>query len=102
MTTPIDCARMSHSSGFSAEEPELVPAATPPTSAASQAEPSRATYECVNECVSSLGVTALLSGAVAALGCSALPPACPIFVGASVGSLLGGCEAACEELGPRS
>lgn len=57
-----------------------------------------ASYECVNDCVSSLGVTALLSGATVSLGCIALPPACPVFIGASVGSVLGACEVACEEL----
>jgi hypothetical protein len=57
-----------------------------------------ASYECVNDCVSSLGVSALLSGATATLGCLMVPPACPVFVGASVGTILGACEVACEDL----
>jgi len=57
-----------------------------------------ASYECVNDCVSSLGVTTLVGGATASLGCVVLPPACAIFIGAGVGSVLGACEAACEEL----
>jgi len=57
-----------------------------------------ASYDCVNECVSSLGVTSLLSGTAASLGCLMLPAACPIFVGVAAGSILGACEGACESL----
>lgn len=55
-------------------------------------------YECINDCVASQGVTALLSGATISLGCLVLPPACPVFIGAGVGSMLGACEVACEDL----
>jgi len=57
-----------------------------------------ASYECVNDCVSSQGVTALLSGATITLGCLMVPPACPVFVGTAAGAVLGACEAACEDL----
>jgi hypothetical protein len=55
-------------------------------------------YECVNDCVSSQGVTALLSGATISLGCLMAPPACPVFIGSGVGLMLGACEVACENL----
>jgi hypothetical protein len=41
-----------------------------------------------------------VDGALASLGCAALPPACPLFVGTAVGSILGACDAACRELEP--
>ena len=57
-----------------------------------------ASYECVNDCVSSQGVTALLSSATISLGCLMVAPACPVFIGTSVGALLGACEVACKDL----
>jgi len=57
-----------------------------------------ASYECVNDCVSSQGVTALLSGATISLGCLMVPPACPVFIGTGVGAMLGACEVACNDL----
>lgn len=107
MTTPIDCSRMSHTTCYAAES--LDPAASGSTAspaASSQAKPGPdvsaapdgASYDCVNDCVSSLGVTALLSSATTALGCVLVPPACPIFIGAGVGTILGACEVACEDL----
>jgi hypothetical protein len=90
----IDCTLMSH--------PSCVPADAPTESAPPTATPPAATplasYDCVNECVSSLGVVALVDGAFASLGCAALPLACPVFLGAAVGTILGGCNAACREL----
>jgi len=107
MTTPIDCSRMSHATCYTAGS--LDPAesgSTASPAALSQAKagpdagaaPDGASYDCVNDCVSSLGVTALLSSATTALGCVMVPPACPIFIGASVGTMLGACEVACEDL----
>ncbi len=58
-------------------------------------------YDCINDCVSSLGVVTLLESSIVALGCYAVPPACPVFVGAAAGAVLGGCDAACDELHPR-
>ena len=119
MSNTIDCRSMSHVSCFIEEEavvqgspqppPPTVagPAPTSGESVPSAAQSLRdaggqrvgsASYECVNDCVSSLGVTALLSSATMSLGCIALPAACPVFIGAAVGSLLGACEVACQEL----
>jgi len=106
MPTPIDCTRMSHSECLPPDEPE--PTQSSASSPAAKASPSAppgvsafpdfGSYDCVNDCVSSLGVAGLLSATVTGAGCVALPPACPIFLGASAGSLLGACNAACAEL----
>jgi hypothetical protein len=117
MSNTIDCGSMSNvrcfvEEGAVVEGPPGPPtvAGAPPTSGDSippgvqslrdaGGQPAVSVgYECVNDCVSSLGVTALLSTATVSLGCIAFPPACPVFVGASVGSVLGACEVACEEL----
>jgi hypothetical protein len=117
MSNTIDCGSMSHVSCFVEEgavvegPPPPPTMAAPPPTAGGSVPPAvqslrdaggqpvgSASYECVNDCVSSLGVTALLSGATVSLGCIALPPACPVFIGASVGLVLGACEVACEEL----
>ena len=116
MSNTVDCSRMSHTSCVdeAAEVPETPPAGTSAPAAQgsdssvsggeaalrdAEGRPVRgASFECVNDCVSSLGVTALVSGATVSLGCLMVPPACPIFIGASVGSLLGACEVACEDL----
>jgi hypothetical protein len=114
MSNAIDCSRMSHvSCAVETDQEPLASATTTPTAESSDAATNggaatlrdsegravgSASYECVNDCVSSLGVTALVSGATVSLGCLVLPPACPIFIGASVGSVLGACEVACEDL----
>jgi hypothetical protein len=116
MSNTIDCSRMSDVSCVEGEqEGEMphAPAAAPSNEAAGTSSgvallrdadgraAAGASYECINDCVSSLGVTSLLSGATATLGCLMVPPACAIFVGAGVGSILGACEVACEDLESR-
>jgi hypothetical protein len=116
MSNTIDCSRMSHISCVDetseAQDAASYSAATPAShvsgrgaeggSAALRDQNGQlirgASYECINDCVSSLGVTALVSGATVSLGCLMVPPACPVFIGASVGSVIGACEVACEEL----
>ena len=97
--TTIDCSRMSHEACF-ADDSESASAepAKPLPPPQSGPEPGGSSYDCMNECVSSLGVTTLVSGATVSLGCLMLPPACPVFVGASVGTILGACEVACQDL----
>jgi hypothetical protein len=95
---------MSHASCFETVTHEGSPEREPLREQASRtaASPAGSSYDCLNDCVSSLGVSTLLSGAVTSLGCLALPPACPVFVGASVGSIFGACDYACKELAPQS
>jgi hypothetical protein len=57
-----------------------------------------ASYECINDCASSLGAVSLVSSAVAGIGCYALPPACPAFVAAVPVAIIEACNAACREL----
>lgn len=97
--TTIDCSRMSHEACY-ADQPEETSAepAKPQASSSAPADPVSPTYDCMNECVSSLGVTALLSGATTSLGCIMPPPACPVFIGTSVGTILGACDVACRDL----
>jgi hypothetical protein len=63
--------------------------------------PLVASYDCINDCASSLGVASLVSGAVAGLGCYALPPACPAFIAAVPATILQACDSACRELESR-
>ena len=113
MATTIDCSRVSHvscegeaepgDSAASAPAPRAMDAPAPQTGVASlkdaQGQPaSGVTWECVNDCVSAQGITTLVSGATVSLGCLMVPVACPVFIGAAVGSLLGACEVACEDL----
>ncbi|MDQ2644580.1 MAG: hypothetical protein M3020_12240 [Myxococcota bacterium] len=54
--------------------------------------------ECLSECVGSLRVVTMANSALVALGCAAVPPACPIFSAASVAVVIGSCSLACDEL----
>ncbi|HTQ07436.1 MAG TPA: hypothetical protein VMI54_26450 [Polyangiaceae bacterium] len=102
MSNAIDCTIMSHpaceepaAASASPTEGEPRPAASAPAPAA---EPLFASYECVNQCASSLGVVTLVEGAVSGLGCIALPPACPAFIAAIPVTILEACDSACREL----
>ena len=114
MSNTIDCSRVSHASCEPPTESSVpAPAVSSPRTAASESprlSPGVAalkdaegkslggSYECVNDCISSQGVASLVGGATVSVGCLLLPPACGLFIGAAAGSLLGACEAACEEL----
>lgn len=100
MPNILECSLMSHASCNLPEGPEPTAARAAPqgTASTADAEGSGASYECVNDCVSSLGVTTLVTGALTSLGCAAFPPACPIFIGTALGSTLAACESACEDL----
>jgi hypothetical protein len=98
MSNTIDCSIMSH---IACEEPMDLPApnqSAPPAPAATKGEPLVASYDCVNNCASSLGVTSLVESAVAGLGCLALPPACPAFVVAVPATIIEACDQACRDL----
>ncbi len=82
----IDCSRMSHLACLEpAPDPDFESAANDP-------------LECLSECVSSLRVVTMANSALVALGCAAVPPACPIFNAASVAAVIGSCALACDEL----
>lgn len=100
MPDPIDCSRTSHASCQAYEsEAESAPAPRERGSESKVAPRSPDfSYDCVNDCVSSLGVTTLVSSALVTLGCLAVPAACPVLVGSATGGVLGACDAACREL----
>ena len=100
MSNTIDCSVMSHAS---CEDPESTANSAPPDppARASGSEPLVGSYDCINECASSLGVVSLVEGAVAGLGCAALPPACPAFIVAVPATILAACDDACRELETR-
>lgn len=99
MSDTIDCTRMSH---LECQTPEEEPGEEAPALTSNDSsKPTWDRYDCINDCVSSLGVVTLLEGSVMALGCSVLPPACPVFIGAGTGAVLGACDAACDELEPQ-
>lgn len=102
MSNTIDCSIMSHPACVEpdvAESPsgQHSTASAPATAPQSEA-PLFASYDCVNACASSQGVAALVNGAIAGLGCFALPPACPAFVVAAPLTILAACDEACREL----
>lgn len=104
MSNTIDCSVTSHPACLEPEDPQdacATPTA-PPLHAdrppAPAGTPLVGSYECINDCTSSLGVVSLLSSAVAGIGCYALPPACPAFITAVPLSIVQACDAACREL----
>ncbi len=102
MSNTIDCSVMSHAT-CEGQEPETAPpvgthAATAVDEAKGRSEPLGASYDCINQCASSLGAVTLVEGAVAGLGCLALPPACAAFITAVPVTILEACDSACREL----
>lgn len=100
MPNTIDCTIMSHPACVEpdATDPLLGERAIVVPTAASESPPLVASYDCVNACASSQGVAALVDGAVAGLGCLALPPACPAFLVAVPLTILEACNEGCREL----
>lgn len=91
MPGAIDCSMMSHAACLEPDQPD--------GDAPQAAEQGLPSYECVNECVSSLGVSTLVGGAVTSLGCLLVSAgSCAVLIGAAAGSVLGACGAACDEL----
>ena len=100
MPNAIDCTLMSHPACIEPEPPAGPSSSARPTDAgpSQNEDPFFASYDCINQCMSSQGVASLVEGAVAGLGCIALPPACPAFLVAVPLTIAGACDAACREL----
>jgi hypothetical protein len=95
MSNRIDCSVQSHAACFAVDE---FTTESPASDSASQTDtPAASHYDCVNDCVSSLGVPQLVAGAMTALGCYAAPPACPVLIGGAAGAVVGWCAAQCEQ-----
>lgn len=102
MPNTIDCTVMSHPACVEPDASDPPPAEPSTASAApaarSETAPYVASYDCVNACASSQGIASLVEGAVAGLGCLALPPACPAFIVAVPLTILEACDQGCREL----
>lgn len=104
MADTIDCTRMSHEACLDVEDGLMDGSSlSTPTekSKPAQTESSKPTwdrYDCINDCVSSLGAVTFLESSIVALGCFAFPAACPVFIGTAAGAVFGGCDAVCDEL----
>jgi hypothetical protein len=101
MSNAIDCTVMGHPACAEPEyetEPSSGTSSAAPTAAPVSSSALFASYECVNECASSLGAATLVEGAVAGLSCLVLPPACPAFLVAVPLTILAACDAGCREL----
>lgn len=103
MSNAVDCSVMSHAACEAWEDlRESVPDPSPALVRAGEVQasdpPVVASYDCMNDCASNLGAVALVSSAVAGLGCYMLPPACPAFVAAVPVTILEACDDACREL----
>jgi hypothetical protein len=95
MSNRIDCSIQSHAACFAVDE---FTAESPAGDSASQTDaPAASQYDCMNDCVSSLGVPQLAISAVTALGCYAAPPACPVLIGGAAGAVIGWCAAECDQ-----
>jgi hypothetical protein len=95
MSNRIDCSIQSHAACFAIEE---VTDQSPASDSASPADaPASSYYDCMNDCISSLGVPQLLANVVTGLGCYAALPACPVLISGAAGAVLGWCDAQCEQ-----
>jgi hypothetical protein len=94
MTQKIDCSTQSHPSCF---EPGAFAALPAPDDPEADSEATLSRYECVNECISSLGTPLLVGSTVAGLICYGAPPLCPYALGGVAGAAVGWCEAKCED-----
>lgn len=82
----IDCARMSHLACLEPEpEPEFESAGDD-------------FYECLNDCLGSLGVVGSVNTTLVYAACAAVPAACPLFHAANLTALVGTCALACDDL----
>lgn len=93
MTDRIDCSLQSHAACL---EPDVA-SGEPPAPPRQGGAPVASTYECIDDCLSSLGVAQLVSGVVVGLGCIVSRPACAVLIGGSAGALAGWCDAKCDE-----
>lgn len=102
MSNRIDCSVMSHPAcvDLPTEAPVARPAA--PTESRStvdtgRVDPQGAAYDCVNDCVSSLGIPAAVASTTVAVACLvASAGGCAVLAGGALGVLLGACAGACD------
>jgi hypothetical protein len=103
MANSIDCTSMCHPA-CQEPDPDATPLPSPPSQAPMPA-PSASelpSFDCVNFCVSNLGVASLVEGTLAGLGCALAPPSCPEMLGIALGSVIGVCAHECDEQAAKS
>ena len=101
MPSPIDCSIMSHSACVLYQEEDAgVEQAT--ESKPEEPDPVResgASYDCVNDCMASLGIPSAVAGTTVTVTCLiATAGACAIVAGGALGAFLGACAGGCDEL----
>lgn len=98
MSSQIDCSRQSHPS---CAEPEPLASLPHPDEPEPEPEPEPEApyshYDCVDDCVSSMGTPLLVGSTVAGLICYGAPPLCPFALGGVAGGVFGWCGAKCED-----
>ncbi len=88
MSDRIDCSSMSHPACL--PELELESAST---------EEQQGRYDCVNECMSGLGLPLAVAGTAVAVGCVIVSSgACGVLAGGMLGAFVGACDANCDEV----
>ena len=93
----IDCSMMSHPACYEPAELDGTEDA-PPTTEDSDAA-AFGSYDCINDCVSSLGVPGLVAGAVTGLSCLALTPVgCALVLVGAPSVMAAACNDGCAEL----
>ena len=95
MSNRIDCSIQSHAACFAVEE---FTAESPASDSDSRTNaPAPSYYDCMDDCVASLGVPQLVASVVTGLGCCASQAACPVLIAGAAGAVLGWCDAECDQ-----
>ena len=109
MSSRIDCSIMSHPTcvlyeeeGAAGSDPRSENEGAAESGKAEQPDsPSQsgASYDCVNDCMASLGIPSALAGTAVTVTCLiATAGACAIVAGGALGAFVGACAAGCDEL----
>jgi hypothetical protein len=107
MSNRIDCSLMSHAACIAHDEPvaldqEPEPVSLPGPAREGTASDLHASYDCVNDCLSSLGIPTVIASATVGVGCAIVTAgACAALAGGALGALIGACAAGCDEVESR-
>ena len=99
MSSRIDCSVMSHAACIPQEHEDGSAARAAPASNQQTAadDDSGQSYDCVNDCMASLGIPGAVAGTVVTVGCLiATVGGCAVLAGGALGALMGACAGACD------
>lgn len=104
MSSRIDCSIMSHATCIPYQDEDASPARTAPASSQQTAPDAESTeddfgqsYDCVNDCMASLGIPGTVAGTVVTVGCLiATVGGCAVLAGGALGALMGACAGRCD------